>query len=73
MILASGFLAPVPRLFVWAAFAATWFGGLLIVRRAQTVLSLGTTATDSLVERFGTFTIIVLGEVASHYARRAVI
>jgi low temperature requirement protein LtrA len=33
------------------------------VRRAQTVLSLGTTATDSLVERFGTFTIIVLGEV----------
>jgi len=27
------------------------------------VLSLGTTATDSLVERFGTFTIIVLGEV----------
>src|SRR6266567_1337784 len=63
VILASGFLAPVPRLFVWAAFAATWFGGLLIARRAQTVLSLGTTATDSLVERFGTFTIIVLGEV----------
>ena len=27
------------------------------------MLSLGTTATDSLVERFGTFTIIVLGEV----------
>ena len=26
-------------------------------------MSLGTTATDSLVERFGTFTIIVLGEV----------
>ena len=63
VILASGFLAPVPRLFVWAAFAATWFGGLLIARRAQTVLSLGTTATDSLVERFGTFTIIVMGEV----------
>jgi low temperature requirement protein LtrA len=33
------------------------------VRRDQTLLSLGTTATDSLVERFGTFTIIVLGEV----------
>lgn len=40
-----------------------WFAGLLVVRRQQTVLSLGTTATDSLVERFGTFTIIVLGEV----------
>ena len=33
------------------------------MRRADTVLSLGTSATDSLVERFGTFTIIVLGEV----------
>ena len=33
------------------------------MRRSHTVLSLGTSATDSLVERFGTFTIIVLGEV----------
>ncbi len=63
VILASGFLAPAPRLVIWAAFSAVWFGGLVIVRRDQTVLSLGTTATDSLVERFGTFTIIVLGEV----------
>src|SRR2546426_11885890 len=63
VILSSGFLAAEPRLVIWAAFAAAWFGGLLIVRRAQTVLSLGTTATDSLVERFGTFTIVVLGEV----------
>jgi low temperature requirement protein LtrA len=63
VILASGFLAPEPRLFIWAVFTVVWFGGLLIVRRAETVLSLGTTATDSLVERFGTFTIIVLGEV----------
>jgi low temperature requirement protein LtrA len=63
VILGSGFLAAEPRLIIWAAFVAAWFGRLLIVRRAQTVLSLGTTATDSLVERFGTFTIIVLGEV----------
>src|SRR5579859_1423782 len=63
VILGSGFLAAEPRLVIWAGFTVAWFGGLLIVRRAQTVLSLGTTATDSLVERFGTFTIIVLGEV----------
>lgn len=63
VILGSGFLPAEPRLVIWASFAAAWFGALLIVRRSQTVLSLGTTATDSLVERFGTFTIIVLGEV----------
>jgi low temperature requirement protein LtrA len=63
LILVSGFLPPEPRLVIWAAFIAAWCAGLLIVRRDQTVLSLGTTATDSLVERFGTFTIIVLGEV----------
>jgi low temperature requirement protein LtrA len=63
LILVSGFLPPEPRLVIWAAFVAAWCAGLLIVRRDQTLLSLGTTATDSLVERFGTFTIIVLGEV----------
>jgi low temperature requirement protein LtrA len=63
VILGSGFLTAEPRLVIWAAFAIAWFGGLLLVRRGQSALSLGTTATDSLVERFGTFTIIVLGEV----------
>ena len=63
LILVSGFLPAEPRLLIWAVFVVAWFGGLLVVRRQQTVLSLGTAATDSLVERFGTFTIIVLGEV----------
>jgi low temperature requirement protein LtrA len=63
VILGSGFLPAEPRLVIWAAFAAAWFGGLLVVGRAESGLSRGTTATDSLVERFGTFTIIVLGEV----------
>jgi low temperature requirement protein LtrA len=62
-ILGSGFLPADARLAIWAAFVVAWFGALLIVRRQETVLSLGTSATDSLVERFGTFTIIVLGEV----------
>jgi low temperature requirement protein LtrA len=63
VILVSGFLTAELRLVIWAAFVIAWFVALLIVRRSQSVLSLGTTATDSLVERFGTFTIIVLGEV----------
>jgi low temperature requirement protein LtrA len=63
VILGSGFLPANPRLVIWALFSVAWLVGLLIVRRSQTVLGLGTTATDSLVERFGTFTIIVLGEV----------
>jgi low temperature requirement protein LtrA len=63
VILGSGFLPPEPRLVVWALFAIAWFGSLLFLRRGEGALSLGTMATDSLVERFGTFTIIVLGEV----------
>jgi low temperature requirement protein LtrA len=63
VIMGSGLLPAEPRLLIWTVFVLAWFAGLLVVRRQQTVLSLGTTATDSLVERFGTFTIIVLGEV----------
>src|SRR5262249_11754149 len=63
VILVSGFLPAELRLLVWAGFTVAWFVGLMIARRGQRVLSLGTIATDSLVERFGTFTIIVLGEV----------
>jgi low temperature requirement protein LtrA len=63
VILGSGFLPAEPRLVIWAAFAVVWFGGLLVVGRAGSGISFGTLATDSLVERFGTFTIIVLGEV----------
>jgi low temperature requirement protein LtrA len=63
VILGSSFLTAEPRLLIWAAFAVAWFGGLLGARRGQGALSLGTAATDSLVERFGTFIIIVLGEV----------
>jgi low temperature requirement protein LtrA len=59
------FLASEPRSLTWAVFVVAWSVGLIIVRRGQTVLSLGTTATDFLVERFGTFTIVVLGEVVA--------
>ncbi len=63
VMLGSGFVTAELRLLIWAGFVIAWFGGLMIARRGDTVLSLGTIATDSLVERFGTFTIIVLGEV----------
>jgi low temperature requirement protein LtrA len=63
VILASGFLATGPRLLLWALFATAWIGGLWLLGRSSGGLSAGLTATDSLVERFGSFTIIVLGEV----------
>jgi low temperature requirement protein LtrA len=50
-------------LVTWTVFVAVWLGGLLVVGGLESGLSFGTAATDSLVERFGTFTIIVLGEV----------
>jgi low temperature requirement protein LtrA len=62
VILASAFLPATPRLVVWAGFAIAWIVGIIMVARGARV-GLGMTPTDSLVERFGLFTIIVLGEV----------
>ena len=62
VILASAALSATPRLVVWAGFAAAWIVGIVLAARSSRV-GLGLTPTDSLVERFGLFTIIVLGEV----------
>jgi low temperature requirement protein LtrA len=51
------------RLVVWAVFAAAWFAFMLLGSRGRSQQAEGIFATDSLVERFGLFTIIVLGEV----------
>jgi low temperature requirement protein LtrA len=56
------------RLAVWAAVTVGWVVGTLVAalvasRRGRDASDLGGTPTDSLVERFGLFTIIVLGEV----------
>jgi low temperature requirement protein LtrA len=62
----SAFLPDDLRLLVWAAIAIGWVGGTLllgVVARARDGLEFGASATDSMVERFGLFTIIVLGEV----------
>ena len=63
VILASAFLSDGPRLVVWACVVIGWIGGLMALAHPAVGLSRGLLPTHSLVERFGLFTIIVLGEV----------
>jgi len=59
---ASALLAVTPRLLVWAGLGVGWILGITLAARRSRA-GLGLTPTGSLVERFGLFTIIVLGEV----------
>ena len=61
VVFVSAFLPDGPRLVVWAGVAFGWIGGLLALRHPAVGLSRGLRPTESLVERFGLFTIIVLG------------
>jgi len=63
VIFVSAFLPAQPRLVVWAIFTVAWVLLLLIFGRSRIGLGRGMAPTDSLVERFATITIIVLGEV----------
>ena len=63
IMVASAYLPAQPRLIVWAVLVAGWVVVLLLMGRSRIGLGGGMTPTDSLVERFGTFAIIVLGEV----------
>ncbi len=63
LILASVFLPPEMRLVAWAAFVLLWVGAMLLLSFRSRSFSIGLTPTHSMVERFGLFTIIVLGEV----------
>jgi low temperature requirement protein LtrA len=63
LILASALLPAALRLVVWAVLAAAWVAGMLVAGRSTVGLHRGMPPTESLVERFGLFTIIVLGEV----------
>lgn len=63
VMLASAFLPDRLRLAVWIAFTVAWIVLLWGFGRSRVGLGRGVTPTDSLVERFGTITIIVLGEV----------
>jgi low temperature requirement protein LtrA len=60
---ATALLPDAWRLEIWAAFLIGWMGFILLGSRGNTRQAEGIVPTDSLVERFGLFTIIVLGEV----------
>jgi len=60
---ASAFLPARARIGVWALMVVGWMVLLALMGRVRIGLAGGITPTESLVERFGTFTIIVLGEV----------
>jgi len=62
LIVISAFLPDGPRLAVWGGFCVAWLVGFALIGRLA-VTQEGLPPTDSLVERFGLFTIIVLGEV----------
>jgi len=60
----SIFLPAEIRMIVWGAFVGSWMVlWVMIERWAQSGRGIAFTLTDSLIERFGLFTIIVLGEV----------
>jgi low temperature requirement protein LtrA len=60
----SALLADGPRLVVWAAVVVAWVGlGIMRFWVSGSTDAMGVTVTDSMVERFGLFVIIVLGEV----------
>jgi len=63
LMAASASFSSALRLIVWAVLVVGWVVVLLLMGQSRVGLSRGMTPTDSLVERFGTFVIIVLGEV----------
>jgi low temperature requirement protein LtrA len=64
LVAASAALPSDARTMVWAIVVVSWVVGGFVLGRFQIAnTDLGLTPTDSLVERFGLFTIIVLGEV----------
>ena len=63
VMVTSAFFGAETRLVLWALLVAGWIVLLAVMGRARIGLGGGITPTESLVDRFGTFTIIVLGEV----------
>ena len=65
ILVVSSFLTDDARLVVWGAFVLLWGSSTMLLGRAtiSEEVASGVFVTDSMVERFGLFTIIVLGEV----------
>jgi low temperature requirement protein LtrA len=62
VMLASAFLPAGARLLVWAGFSLAWVLAFVVFGRLR-AFEVALEPTHSMVERFGLFTIIVLGEV----------
>lgn len=62
-IVGSAFLPPDPRLIVWIVYGAAWLVAIKLLGYRSVMFQRGVAPSDSMVERFGLFTIIVLGEV----------
>lgn len=63
-MLGSAFLPSDPRMVVWALLLGIWLATLIVLGRgAEMITEQSFIVFDSTVERFGLFTIIVLGEV----------
>lgn len=63
-IFSTVFLDPDVRMWAWGGFVVLYLAtGVWFTRTSERRFSIRFTTTDSLVERFGLFTIIVLGEV----------
>ena len=63
VVVASAFLPPDARLVVWAGYVIAWLVGIKLLGARSRMFEFGVRPTDSMVERFGLFVIIVLGEV----------
>ena len=63
VMLATAFATRDVRIAVWALLVVAWIVLFAVMGRVSVGLARGITPTESLAERFATFTIIVLGEV----------
>lgn len=64
VMVASAFVGDDVRRWVWGVAVLAWVvAGIYLDRGSEAGEAGGATATDALIERFGLFTIIVLGEV----------
>jgi low temperature requirement protein LtrA len=63
VVFGSAFLPAEARFVVWAGVAVGWILTFWLLARSGSAMSQAMPPTHSLVERFGLFTIIVLGEV----------
>jgi len=62
VVLVSAFLPDAVRLATWGALTLGWVVAFLVLARHRS-FAVAVTPTESMVERFGLFAIIVLGEV----------